>query len=144
MDESAEGLEASSVPKLDAEAYFRSLNGFEEIALEQLFRMKLKALANDETRLMRALLVIEGKRAGLVDADAFSQVMLLRLDDVTERFEQPAQDDDEAELDADAQAERDRAYARFVVGVGVSFMPDQYRALTIGERAALIDAANRR
>lgn len=129
------------IHKLDAEAYFRGLNGFEEIALEQLFRRRLKSIADNETMLMRALLVIEAKRAGQSDADAFHNVMLLALDAVTDRFEQPDEAEDE---DPDAQAERDRDYARFVVGVGVSFMPDQYRALTIGQRAALVDAANRR
>lgn len=131
------------IHKLDAEAYFRSLNGFEEISLEQLFRCRLKTLADNETQLMRALLVVEAKRAGANDADAFHNVMLLALDAVTDRFQQPDAGDLEDE-DPDAQAERDREYARFVVGVGVSFMPEQYRALTIGQRAALIDAANRR
>lgn len=125
----------------DAEKLFRSLDGFECIALEQLFRTKLKALADDELVLMRALLVAVEKRAGMRDVDAFRKVMRLTLEQVTEQFERPADDAVEGEQDPDLQAQRDAEYADFVVGVGVSFMPDQYNRLTVGQRIALKDAA---
>lgn len=135
--------EATEVEDLiDADEMFRSLNGFEQIAVEQLFRTRLKVIADDELAVMRALLFVAGKREGLADPDAFRNVMLMRLDDVTARFSKPEQDTPDDE-DPSLQAQRDRDYAEFVVGVGVSFLPDQYHALTLGQRSALIEAANR-
>jgi hypothetical protein len=123
---------------LDADALFRGLNGFDQIAIEQHFRTKLKTFAEDGFALMRPLLFIVEKRAGLADADAFRKVMLLPLEDVTGRFRRPDDADDE---DPSLREEQDRQYAEFVVEVGMSFLPDQYRALTLGERAALREAA---
>lgn len=40
--------------------------------------------------------------------------------------------------------EDDRAYANFLIGTGLSFTPDQYLGLTIGQRRAIIDEANKR
>jgi len=127
---------------LDSEALFRSINGFEQIAVEQHFRTKIEVIANDAFTLMRALLFVVEKRDGMADGDAFRNVMLLRLDDVTSRFEQPG--DAAGEDDPSLREQQDREYAEFVVGVGLSFMPDQFRALTMGERAALVTAARAR
>ena len=40
-------------------------------------------------------------------------------------------------------ARRDAAYANFVVGTRLSFTPEQYNALTVGQRAAIIEEANK-
>ncbi len=128
---------------IDADEMFRSLNGFEQIAVEQHFHMRLKVIADDELAVMRALLFVESKRDGMADGDAFRNVMLMRLDDVTARFRKPEPSVIEGDEDPSLQAERDREYAAFVVGVGVSFMPDQFNALTLGQRSALVDAASR-
>lgn len=128
---------------IDAEDMFKSLNGFEQIAIEQHFKARVKTIADDEFALMRALLFVAEKRTGMADGDAFRNVMLMRLDDVTGRFLQPSGDDLDDE-DPSLREEQDRDYAEFVVGVGLSFTPEQFRSLTIGERAALVTAANRR
>jgi hypothetical protein len=127
---------------LDSEAMFRGLNGFEQLAIEQHFRTRIAALADDAFMLMRALLFVAARRDGMNDGDAFRNTMLLPLDDVTGRFEQPDQGDD-PDADPTLREQQDREYADFVVGVGLSFMPDQFRALTIGERGALLAAARR-
>lgn len=125
---------------LDPERLFRSLNGFELIAVEQCFRRRMTALADDEIQLMLALMFIVRKREGMADLDAFRTTMTEPIEDVTARFSRPA---DEPQ-DPDLIAARDREYAEFVVGVRVSFMPDQFHALTVGQRVELLEAARRR
>jgi len=124
---------------IDMEAAFRSLNGFEQREVEDHFRVRVVKLADDEFMLMRALLFVVNKRAGMVPVDAFRNAMLLPLEEVTDRFIQP----DAAAVDVDPglREQQDREYAEFVVAVGMSWMPEQYRALTIGERVALLEAA---
>lgn len=79
------------VEKLDPEEMFKSLNGFEEIAIEQHFRRSTGQIAiaaeqGDAFQLMRALLFVAEKRGGMNDTDAFRTVMLMRTDAVTDRF----------------------------------------------------------
>jgi hypothetical protein len=75
---------------IDPDEIARSLTGFEEIAIENMFRKAVHVLADDGTAMMRALLFVLEKRDGMADVDAFRKVMLMRLDDVVARF---AQDD---------------------------------------------------
>lgn len=35
------------------------------------------------------------------------------------------------------------AYANFVIGTGLSFTPEQYYSLTIGQRSAIVNEANK-
>lgn len=77
--------------KLDPEEFFKSLNGFEEIAIEAMFRKSAAQLALDAQQgntfpLMRALLFIEAKRAGKSQNEAFKHVMSARVDEVADRF----------------------------------------------------------
>jgi hypothetical protein len=88
---------------------------------------------------MRALLFVLEKRDGANDGDAYRSVMLLPLVDVVGRFGEPASDPE----DEDATAERDRQYADFVTACRLSFTVDQYMALTLGQKTALLDAAQR-
>lgn len=126
---------------LDADILAKSINGFEQIAIRQTFRERLDSLAGDGTMFMRALLFVLEKRDGASDGDAFRNVMLLGLDDVVSRFkgDDAAPDED----DEDAVAERDRQYAEFVTACRLSFTVDQYMDLTIGQRTALLEAAQR-
>lgn len=133
-------LAEAEFEKLSPDALAESLTGFEEIAIRQFFRTKLEDLAEDSTMMMRALLFVVYKRDGMKDADAFQTAMHESLSSVVEKFERSNEDDP----DPQAQAEHDKAYADFVVGVGVSFMPNQYNELTLSQRTALIAAANRR
>lgn len=136
-----DAVDGTAPELIDADLFARSLTGFDEVAIAQYFRVKLTKLAEDETSFMRALLFVKARRDGSSDQDAFRAAMTATVEDVVGRF---AQEQVTEDLDEDAQAERDAAYADFVVGVGVSFMPEQYNALTLGQRAALLEAANRR
>lgn len=134
--------ETTETPELlDADVVAKSINGFEQIAIRNVFREKLDQVAADGTMFMRALLFVLAKRDGAGDGDAFRTVMLLPLDEVVGRFkgDDAAPDDD----DEDAVAERDRQYADFVTACRLSFTVDQYMALTIGQKTALLDAAQR-
>lgn len=133
MSETAETTE-----RLDPQSLARSVDGFEKIAIRQLFRQRFDELAADGAMFMRALLFVIHKRDGQADPDAFRNSMLLPLGAVVARFA------DESAEDADAVAERDRAYANFVVGTGLSFTVDQFMALTVGQRQAIFDEANAR
>lgn len=124
---------------LDPDVISRSIDGFEQIAIRQTFRERLDQLAADGTMFMRALLFVLAKRDGLPDGDAYRNVMLLHLEDVVSRFR--GDDSDVDEEDEDAVAERDRQYATFVTSCRLSFTVEQYMALTLGQRAALLDAA---
>lgn len=126
---------------LDMDALSRSINGFEQIAIRRMFRERLDALSADGVMLMRAFLFVVEKRNGMSDPDAYRAAMNMTIEEVVARF---PQDDGSEPEDEDAVAERDRQYADFVVGIGLSFTVEQYMALTVGQKNALIDAANRR
>jgi len=126
--------------KYDGEQLLRSLNGFEQIAVEQHFRTKLKVIADDGIALMRPLLFVVEKRGGMPDADAFRKVMMMPLEDVNDRFRGPEPVED-LEQDPSLREQQDREYAEFVTAVGMAWLPEQFRTLTIGERAALLEAA---
>lgn len=125
---------------LDADALSKSINGFDQIAIRQMFRERLDQLAADSTMFMRALLFVLAKRDGANDGDAYRSVMLLPLDEVVDRFKDGATGEPE---DEDAVAERDRQYADFVTACRLSFTVDQYMSLTLGQKNALLDAAQR-
>ncbi len=127
---------------LDADTVAKSINGFDQIAVRQMFRERLDQLAADSTMFMRALLFVLAKRDGANDGDAYRSVMLLPLDEVVERFKDADGPAGEPE-DEDAIAERDRQYADFVTACRLSFTVDQYMQLTIGQKTALLDAAQR-
>ena len=126
---------------LDADAIAKSINGFEQIAIRNLFRARLDQIAEDQTMFLRALRFVLAKREGMRDPDAFTAAMSLTLEEVVDGFDLSAADADE---DEDAVAERDRQYAEFVIGCGLSFTVEQYMGLTIGQKSALLDAAIRK
>lgn len=124
---------------LDADAVAKSINGFDQIAIRQVFRERLDQLASDSTMFMRALLFVLERRGGRSDPDAFRDVMTMPLDDVVERFADAGSDTDPE--DESAVAERDRQYAEFVTACRLSFTVAQYMDLTIGQKTALLEAA---
>ncbi len=129
---------------IDADVLAKSIDGFEQLAIRRHFREKLETLADDSTMFMRALLfVLERRdRGGKGDAEAYEAVMRLSLETVVGRFKP----EDEAldEQDEDAVAQRDREFGEFVVATGLSYTVEQFMALTIGQRGAVLDAAERR
>jgi hypothetical protein len=72
---------------IDMEQAARSLNGFEEIAVEGKFGRAFTDLRG--TTMARALLFVVEKRAGMNDTDAFRTVMLLSIEDLEARFAKP-------------------------------------------------------
>lgn len=88
----AEGSEG----KVNLEAVFNSLTGFDEIAMEQRFGMGIQDLQAKPTMAVRAVLFIDFRRGGLDDTAAYKQVMSLPLSEVMERVETPEDDEDEA------------------------------------------------
>jgi hypothetical protein len=76
--------ETETVEIPDAEAFTRSLTGFDEVAIKRMFAAPLGEL--DGGLIPRALLFIADRRTGANDADAFRRVMELPLGDVEARF----------------------------------------------------------
>ena len=86
--------------KIEPEEFFKTLNGFEEIAVERMFKRsaaEMAAAANDGNTfpLMRALLFVQARRNNVKDGEAFRTVMHMTAFDVSERFALPKSGDDE-------------------------------------------------
>jgi hypothetical protein len=73
--------------KLDMEALSRSLTGFDEIAIQQRFGADFTALPGTLTA--RSLLFVHHRRGGMSDADAWTTVMGMSIDDVEAEYEIP-------------------------------------------------------
>lgn len=126
--------------RLDGNVLARSLTGFDQLAIRERFRAKVDDLAQDDMMFARALLFIHLMRGGAKSADAYSQAMCLGLDELQARFVSQESAGDVDEDDEDAVAERDRLWAEFVIGTGLSYTVDQFQALTLEQRSAVIDA----
>lgn len=102
---------------MDPEAMFKSLTGFEEIAISEMFRQPAAKLAQaaedgDPLPLMRALVFISLIREGSSRGLAFKTAMSMRADRVVERFkvdqeeegkdESPTSDTPTSLLDSDS------------------------------------------
>ena len=61
-----------------------SMTGFDEIAIEQLFRVPIERLSG--TLQMRAMVFVLNRRDGMNDADAFKAVMNLPFAEVDAQF----------------------------------------------------------
>lgn len=112
-----------------------SLNGFEEIAVEKAFGQRIERLP--ETECVRAVIFTMLIREGTDRRDAHTQAMTKTMGEV-QALILP-----EGDLDPGEQEIRDVEYADFVLGTGMSWLPDQYRQLTAGQRIAMVDAAKR-
>lgn len=72
----------------------KSLNGFDEIAIEQKYGLELEALQEKPLKLMRALAFIIFRREGQDDAEALESSQTLTLGSLEEFF---ATDEDEVD-----------------------------------------------
>ena len=81
--------------KINADEVVRSLNGFEDIAIEKAFGVAL--LKMDEMRASRALLFILKRRDGANDFDAYKGAMEVTFGDLMDTFETDDDDEDAAE-----------------------------------------------
>jgi hypothetical protein len=70
--------------QLDAEAFVRSLTGFDELAIEKTFRRSLDQLP--ATVAVRAMVYVRLRREGAKDTDAYRTAMGMPLGDVEPLF----------------------------------------------------------
>lgn len=141
-------VEEPQADKIDLTELSETLNGYDQIAIRSRFHERFDQLAEDPIMFARAMYFIHLRRQNhktegkYKDAEAHEAAMSLPMKDVNELFETGDTGDD-FEGDESAVAERDREYANFVIGSGLSFTVDQYMALTVQQRARIIEAANR-
>jgi len=133
---------------LVAEDLVNSLTGFDQIAIRQRFNQRFEELAEDQIMLLRVLYFIHlrrenaGTQGGGYDKEAFQQSMGMPMGDLQEKFadaDNAADPDDEG-----AVVERDREFAEFVMASGLSYTVEQFMALTLSQRSAVLDVASRR
>jgi hypothetical protein len=72
------------IEKLSPEAAAESLTGFDEIAIEQMFRKDISDMSG--TMSMRAIMFVLQRRDGQSDADAFRAVMAAPLKEIQAGF----------------------------------------------------------
>lgn len=127
---------------LEANELAESLTGFDEIAIEQWFKLPFSKLAGDELKLLRSLYFIHVRRAeGASDKAAWRTSMEIPLSALKDKF---ADADNGADPDDDeTRGERDRAYAEFVMTSGVPYTMDEYNALTMAQKNAVYDIARK-
>lgn len=65
--------------ELTAEDFFKSITGFDEIAIQKAFGTPFVDLRNDQFRFLRALVFVDLRRDGKKDADAYAEVMGLGI-----------------------------------------------------------------
>lgn len=135
------GDENETAELLNADEVSKSLNGFDQIAIRQMFRERVDQVAADTAMFLRALLFVLERRSGANDSDAFRIAMNLPLNEVYDKFADVTSTSEPE--DESAIAERDRQYAEFVTACRLSFTVSQYMDLTIGQKTALLDAAQR-
>lgn len=134
--------------KIDLQELSETLNGYDQIAIRSRFHERFDQLAEDPIMFARAMYFIHLRRENFKaegkhkDGEAHEAAMTLPMKDINELFDAGDTADD-FEGDESAVAERDREYANFVIGSGLSFTVDQYMALTVQQRARIIEAANR-
>lgn len=88
-------------PKLyDFEAIARSMNGFDEIAVERLFKRSFRSM-DTGTLMGRAVLFVQYRRDGMKDTEAYQKAMLLSIDELEGSFLDPETEDEE---DAEGKA----------------------------------------
>lgn len=80
---------------VDFEAVAKSLNGFDEIAIETAFRRPFRKM-DTGTMMARAILFTVYRREGTKDADAYRRAMLLNMEELEATF---ADVDDDLEDD---------------------------------------------
>lgn len=78
----------------DFEAIAKTINGFEEMAVERFFSKSFRMLG-EGTLAARAILFVQWCRDGMRDKDAYQKAMLLGLEALEDSFLDPEPDDEE-------------------------------------------------
>lgn len=76
--------------ELTAEDFFKSITGFDEIAIQKTFGTSFVDLRNDQFRFLRALVFVDLRRDGKKDAEAYTEVMNLGIGQVDAWFAEAA------------------------------------------------------
>lgn len=99
-------MNAPKYPMTAVEA-MKSLNGFDEIAIEKAFGKEFDDLNGRDT--IRAIIFVLERRAGSTDKDAKQYAMSLPMGQLDEHFEPAAEevDDDEPETEAGKEPSAD-------------------------------------
>ena len=71
-----------------AEDLFKSLNGFDEIAVSRAFGEDLSVLRTKPFTFVRALVFVDLRRGGAKDGDAHKQAMTLTMGELEDYFAQ--------------------------------------------------------
>ena len=134
---------------LSANDLAESLTGFDQIAIRQRWNQRFDEIAADQIMLLRVLYFIHLRRengAGREgDKTAFNEAMECPLNALQDKYKNAEKDEDGEDLeDESAIAERDREFAEFVMASGLSYTVDQYMALTLSQRSAVLDVAAKR
>lgn len=83
--------------ELTAEDFFRTITGYDEIAVSRAFKEDIAALRERPFRFIRALAFIAERRDGAKDSIAYAEVMNMTVGDLEEYFAEPVD-----EIDPDA------------------------------------------
>lgn len=126
---------------IDGDALARSITGFDQLAVRTRFRSTIADLAADDMMFARALLFISLMHGGAKEVDAYQNAMLVSAEGLQARFKGREVTE---ELDSDAVTERDNEFAEFVAGTGLSYTVAEFMELTLQQRAAVIEALNKR
>lgn len=86
---------------LPLEEFFRTITGFDEIAIAKLFGEDVAALRDKPFRFTRALVFVDKRRGGLKDGPAYTAAMDLTMGDLEDYFPEPVDelDPDEPETE---------------------------------------------
>lgn len=87
--------------ELTAEDFFRSLNGFDEIAIAKSFGTDIYVLRDKPLTFLRALVFVDSRRQGAKDGEALNHAMERTVGDLEGYFAEEALelDPDEPETD---------------------------------------------
>lgn len=65
--------------EMTAEDFFKSITGYDEMAIQKAFGTPFPALRDDQFRFLRALVFVDLRRSGKKDGEAYAEVMGLGI-----------------------------------------------------------------
>ncbi len=142
VDEPADD-EPAADERPDLDELAESLNGYDQLAIRQMFGITFDQVEEDMVMFMRAMAFVHYRReAGAQgpknDKEAYRRSMELTMRDLVKVFRERER------ADPDAVAQSDQEYADFIIATGLSYTHAQFMALTVTQRAAIVNAARKR
>lgn len=128
-------------PDLDELA--ESLNGYDQLAIRTMFGITFDQVEEDMVMFMRAMAFVHYRReAGAQgpknDKEAYRRSMELTMRELVKVFRERER------AGVDAVAESDHEFADFIMATGLSYTHAQFMALTVTQRAAIVNAARKK